>query len=307
MEDKVLIFGHVNPDTDSICSAIVKQILNSQQEDKEPCEAMRLGPINKETQYVLDYLGIPAPKLLEKVSAGQEVILVDHNEFHQSVEGINKAKILEVIDHHRIYNFATTKPIYYIAKPYGCTSTILYEEFKVKDIPVTRKTATLMASAIISDTLLLKSLTTTHHDIKALEKLAKIAEIDINKYGIEMLKAGTNIDGISEEDLLKMDSKEYDKDGIKCIIAQINTADIEDALQREEALKKVMEKKIQEKELDLYILTITDVLKGNSVLIVLGNRADIIEKSYNLVDNKVFVEGVVSRKKQLIPLIEENL
>lgn len=307
MEDKVLIFGHTNPDTDSICSAIVKQILNSQQEDKEPCEARRLGPINKETQFVLDYLGIPTPGLLEKVAPGQEVILVDHNEFHQSVGGIDKAKILEVIDHHRIYNFATTKPIYYIAKPYGCTSTILYEEFKVKDIPVTRKTATLMASAIISDTLLLKSLTTTHHDIKALEKLAKIAEIDVNKYGIKMLKAGTNLKGVSEEEILKMDAKEYDKDGIKCIIAQMNTADIDEALQREDALKKVMESEIKEKELDLYILTITDVLKGNSVLVVLGNRRDLIEKSYNIVNDKVFIEGVVSRKKQLIPLIEENL
>ena len=126
MENKILIFGHKNPDTDTICSALVKEILNK----KNGCEkskSVRLGNVNKETQYALKYLGLEAPELIEKVEEGQEVILVDHNEFNQSVEGIEKAKILEVVDHHRISNFETSEPLYYTARPFGCTSTILFE------------------------------------------------------------------------------------------------------------------------------------------------------------------------------------
>ena len=131
--EKIIVFGHKNPDTDSICSSIVKEILNK----KNGCEnskAVRLGNINKETQYVLDYLGIEAPELIEKVEEGQKVILVDHNDFEQSADGIENAQILGVVDHHRIGNFRTTEPLYYTARPYGCTSTILYKDFIEKGI-----------------------------------------------------------------------------------------------------------------------------------------------------------------------------
>ena len=174
MEKETLIFGHRNPDTDTICSALVKEILEKKN-GNNLAKAVRLGNINKETQYALDYLKIEAPKLLEKVEEGQEVILVDHNEFNQSVDGIENAKIIEVIDHHRISNFETSDPLFYTARPYGCTSTILYEEFLQRNIKIEKEEAVLMASAIISDTLLLKSPTTTQHDKKALEELAKIA------------------------------------------------------------------------------------------------------------------------------------
>ena len=173
MENKILIFGHKNPDTDTICSSMVKQILN-EKDGKTNTQAVRLGNVNKETQYVLDYLKIEAPELIEGVKKGQEVILIDHNEFSQSAEGIEKAKIIEVVDHHRIANFQTTEPLYYTARPYGCTSTILFKDFKQKGIEIEKTEAILMASAIISDTLLLKSPTTTSHDKEALEELAKM-------------------------------------------------------------------------------------------------------------------------------------
>ena len=193
MEENVLIFGHKNPDTDSICSALVKEILNNKSGHYD-CKACRLGNVNKETQYVLDYLGIEAPELLEKVEEGQKVLLVDHNEFTQSVEGIENAKILGVTDHHRISNFETSEPLYYNAKPYGCTATILFEQFKQAGFEIDRKEAVLMASAIISDTLLLKSPTTTDFDKKALEELGQIANLNIEEYGLELLKAGTDLD-----------------------------------------------------------------------------------------------------------------
>ncbi len=257
--------------------------------------------------YVLNYLNIEAPDLLKKVEEGQEVILVDHNEFNQSVEGIDKAKVLEVVDHHRICNFETAEPLYYTAKPYGCTSTILYGEFKANGIEIEKKEATLMASAIISDTLLLKSPTTTEYDKKALEELTKIAEVDVNEYGLEMLKAGTDLDDFSEEELLNLDAKKFEKDGVKCVIAQVNTVSIDEVLKREEKLKEAMENEITKNNLDVCILAITDILNSNSELIVLGNRKDVIEKSHHLEDNKVFLEGVVSRKKQLLPMVESNI
>ena len=308
MKNEILIFGHKNPDTDTICSSMVKEILNK----KNGCEkskAVRLGNVNKETQYVLNYLGLEAPELIEKVEEGQEVILVDHNEFNQSVEGIEKAKILGVTDHHRIANFETSEPLYYIAKPYGCTSTILFEEFKQLGHEIERTEAILMASAIISDTLLLKSPTTTEHDRKALEELGKIANINVEEYGLEMLKAGTDLDDFSAEELINLDAKSLDKNGTKFVIAQVNTVSIDDVLKRQKELEEAINKTIEEKGLSLFVLAITDILNSNSEAIVLGEKGDVIEKAFDkkLENNRVFLEGVVSRKKQLIPFIDKNI
>jgi manganese-dependent inorganic pyrophosphatase len=306
MENKILIFGHKNPDTDTICSSMVKQILN-EKDGKTNTQAVRLGNVNKETQYVLDYLKIEAPELIEGVKKGQEVILIDHNEFSQSAEGIEKAKIIEVVDHHRIANFQTTEPLYYTARPYGCTSTILFKDFKQKGIEIEKTEAILMASAIISDTLLLKSPTTTSHDKEALEELAKIANIDLDTYGIEMLKAGTDLDDFSEEELINLDAKKFEENGVKCVIAQVNTVSIEDVLKRKEKLEEAINNEIEKDNLNLFVFAITDILNSNSQIIALGNRTDIIEKSYKLEDNMAFLEGVVSRKKQILPMVEKNI
>ena len=307
MENKVLIFGHKNPDTDTICSAMVEEILD--RKNGWETKAARLGTVNKETQYVLNYLGLEAPELIEKVEEGQEVILVDHNEFNQSVEGIEKAKILEVVDHHRISNFETSEPLYYTARPFGCTSTILFEEFKASGIKIEKTEAILMASAIISDTLLLKSPTTTDHDRKALEELGKIAGINIEEYGLEMLKAGTDLDDFSAEELINLDAKSLDKDGTKFVIAQVNTVSIEDVLKRQNELEEAMNNAISEKGLSLFVLAITDILNSNSEIIALGTKTDAVEKAFDkkLENNRAFLEGVVSRKKQLLPVIDKNI
>ena len=290
MKNEILIFGHKNPDTDTICSSMVKEILNK----KNGCEkskAVRLGNVNKETQYVLNYLGLEAPELIEKVEEGQEVILVDHNEFNQSAEGIENAKILGVIDHHRISNFETSEPLYYTARPYGCTATILYKDFLQKGIEIEKTEAILMASAIISDTLLLKSPTTTEHDKKALEELGKIANINIEEYGLEMLKAGTDLDDFSAEELINLDAKSLDKNGTKFVIAQVNTVSIDDVLKRQKELEEAINKTIAEKGLSLFVFAITDILNSNSEAIVLGEKVDAVEKAFNkkLENNRVFL------------------
>ena len=285
---------------------MVKQILCEKSGDTN-VKAVRLGNVNKETQYALDYLKISAPELIEKVEAGQKVILIDHNEFNQSADGIENAKIIEVVDHHRICNFQTTDPLYYTAKPYGCTATILYQEFIAKGIEIGKEEAILMASAIISDTLLLKSPTTTKFDEVALGELGRIAGIEINKYGLDLLKAGTDLDDFSEKELINLDAKKFESKGVKCVIAQVNTVSIPDVLTRKAKLEEEMNNAINEESIDLFILAITDILNSNSQIIALGNRTDIVEKTCKLEDNMALLEGVVSRKKQLLPMVENNI
>ena len=308
MEETILIFGHKNPDTDTICSSIVKEKLNKKME-KNNYRAVRLGNVNKETQYVLNYLGIEAPELIEKVEEGQKVIMVDHNEFGQSVDGIENAKIIEVVDHHCIGNFRTSDPLFYTARPYGCTSTILFKEYKLNELEITKEEAVLMASAIISDTLLLKSPTTTKYDKEALDELGKIAKINVEEYGLEMLKAGTDLDDFTAEQLVNLDAKSVEKDGKKFVIAQVNTVSIPDVLKRQNELENAIKNEINNKALDLLVLAITDILNSNSEIIALGNKIDAVEKAFGktLVDNRMFLEGVVSRKKQLLPNIDKNM
>lgn len=305
--EEVLIFGHKNPDTDSICSSLVHEILNKKN-GWNNTKAVRLGNINKETEYVLNYLGIEAPELIEKVEEGQDVLLVDHNEFNQSVDGIEKAKIWGVVDHHRISNFETSEPLYYLAKPYGCTATILFEDFKRLDHSIDKKEAVLMLSAIISDTLLLKSPTTTDYDRKALEELGKIANIDVEKYGLDMLKAGTDLSEFTADELISIDSKKTDSNGVNFQVAQVNTACIEDILKNQTEIEEAIQKFIKENNINVFMFLITDIINSNSEAIVLGDRLDIVEKGFGkkIQDNRIFLEGVVSRKKQITPILIEN-
>lgn len=302
-----LIFGHKNPDTDSICSSLVMEKF-----DKNlgfDVEAVRLGNINKETEYVLNYLGIQAPRMITEVSDGQPVVLVDHNEFSQSVNGIENAKIETVVDHHRIANFQTNEPLYYRAEPVGCTATILYKKFKEENMNIEKKEAILMLSSIISDTLLFKSPTCTKEDVVACENLASIAQIDINSYGMDMLKAGTDLSDFTAEQLINIDSKEFGNGNFKFQIAQVNTACINDVLENKSQIEAVMQDFINNNGLNLFVFLITDIINSNSQAIVLGNNTDTFEKAFNtkLDNNMAFLEGVVSRKKQVAPVILDNI
>ena len=304
--EKILVFGHKSPDTDSICSSIVMADLQTKTRGEEviPC---RLGEINEETKYALKYFEIEEPRLIEKVEEGQTVIMVDHNEFTQTVEGIENAKIDMVVDHHRINNFKTAEPLFYYAQPVGCTSTLLFELYTLNDVVVEPKIAGLMLSAIISDTLLLKSPTTTNKDRKAVEELAKIANINVDEYGLEMLKAGTNLDKYTEEELIRLDAKTIEKEDVKYVIAQVNTVCIPDVLKRKDKIETEINKEILAKGLSLFVFVITDIVNSNSEAIVLGDRIDAVSKTYEIKDNIAVMPGVVSRKKQVLPLIENNI
>ncbi|MGO0062155.1 manganese-dependent inorganic pyrophosphatase [Brevibacillus fluminis] len=305
--EKALIFGHKNPDTDSICSALVYADLKTKLGAN--VEAVRLGSISGETQFVLDYFQAKAPRLVETVANEvNEVILVDHNERQQSVSDIDSVRVTEVIDHHRIANFETSNPLYYRAEPVGCTTTILNKLYKENGVAVTKEIAGLMLSAIISDTLLLKSPTCTQQDVDAAHELAAIAGVDLQAYGLEMLKAGADLSDKSIADLISLDSKEFAMGNAKVEIAQVNAVDVNDVLGRQDELEAALNGIIDEKGLDLFLFVVTDILNNDSVGIALGRAAHVVEKAYNvtLENNKAVLKGVVSRKKQIVPVLTDT-
>ncbi|WP_303217834.1 manganese-dependent inorganic pyrophosphatase [Enterococcus asini] len=299
---KVLVFGHQNPDTDAIGAAIA--FANLQQVLEVDAEAVALGTPSEETQFALDHFGLAAPRVIESVKPETDtVMLVDHNEFQQSVSDIADVTVLAVVDHHRIANFETANPLYYRAEPVGCTSTIIYKLYQEYEAEIPQAIAGIMLSAIISDTLLFKSPTCTPEDINAAEKLADIAKVDLNSYGLEMLKAGTNLGDKSAAELLDLDAKSFPMGGKTVRIAQVNTVDLKEVFNRQQELEAAMVAENAAKGYDLFLLIATDILDSNSELLAVGAPLEVVETAFatTLTDNRAFLPGVVSRKKQVVP------
>ena len=302
----ILIFGHKNPDTDTICSSIVYNNLKRIQ--GMDSEAVRLGEINDETKYALEYFNVRLPRLVEEVEEGQNVILVDHNEFQQSANGIEKAVVREVIDHHRIANFETAAPLYYRAEPLGCTATILKKIYEEQNVNIDKQMAGLMLSAIISDSLLFKSPTCTLQDKVAAEELAKIADVNLEEYGLAMLKAGASTTDKTAETLISLDAKEFVLGEDKLVVAQINTVDANEVADRKEELEAAINAELSSKGLSAYVFVITNILTSDSEVLVLGEKQDKVAAAFGktLENDFMTLEGVVSRKKQVVPQITEE-
>ncbi|TDQ42632.1 manganese-dependent inorganic pyrophosphatase [Aureibacillus halotolerans] len=305
---KTLVFGHKNPDTDTITSAIVYASLKQQM--GLDAEAIRLGEVNGETAYALEYFNVEAPRFVERVAEeAKDVILVDHNEPLQSANDIDQVRIVEVVDHHRISGFQTAEPLYYRAEPVGCTATILNKLFKEHGVEVSKVNAGLMLSAIISDSLLFQSPTCTEEDKAAAAELAAIAEVDVNEYGLAMLKAGASLAGKTAKELISIDAKEFSMGVHRVEIAQINTVDVQEVLALRSELLAEMTTSVSEKNLDLFLLVITDIIKSDSTGLVLGLSEDKAAKAFeqNIIDQVIPLPGVVSRKKQVVPVLTEVL
>lgn len=302
------IFGHQNPDTDAITSAIIMADFEHLHGNKE-AKAYRLGDVAPETQYALDYFKVEAPELLSDDLTDQDVILVDHNEFQQSAETIEKATVKHVIDHHRIANFETAGPLYYRAEPVGCTATILYKMYNERGYEIKPEIAGLMISAIVSDSLLFKSPTCTEQDVNAARALASIADVDVDQYGLDMLKAGASTKDSTEAQLLNKDAKSFNIGESTVRIAQVNTVDIDEVMQRQEALENAMNKEIADENYTSFILVVTDILNSDSKILVAGANTDKIASAFNttLDNNAAFLPGVVSRKKQIVPQVTDAL
>src|SRR5699024_6420436 len=215
--------------------------------------------------------------------------------------------ILEVIDHHRVANFETENPLYFRIEPVGCTATIIKKMYEENNQTISKEVAGLLLSAIISDSLLFKSPTCTLADEEAARELAKIAEVDLDVYGLEMLEAGTDLGDKTIVELLTMDAKEFHMNDYKVEIAQINAINTDDIYKHKDALEEEMNQMIKEKDLSLFLLVVTDILNSNSDALALGDAANKVESAFDveLVNNRAFLEGVVSRKKQIVTALTQ--
>jgi len=236
----------------------------------------------------------------------KKVIMVDHNEFSQSVEGIQDAHILEVVDHHKFANFQTNEATKIRTEPVGCTSTIVYGLYKEAKIEPDEKTALLMLSAILSDTLLFKSPTCTSRDVEVAKELAKLAKVDnISEYGMEMLVAGTSMAKSSMKEIINQDKKIFPIGDMEIAVAQINTVQIEELSARKEEIAKEIEHEIGKYGYSLFLFVVTDIINSNSLVFTYGKEIELVENAFKkeVVNNEILLENVVSRKKQIIPFL----
>ena len=305
---KVFVFGHQNPDSDAIGSSYGYAYLKRQL--GVDAEAVALGTPNEETAFVLDYFGVEAPRVVESAQSEgvNQVILTAHTEFHQSISDIKDVEVIEVVDHHRVANFETANPLMMRLEPVGSASSIVYRMFKENNVEVPKEVAGLLLSGLISDTLLLKSPTTHASDPAVAAELAEIAGVNLEEYGLAMLKAGTNLSSKSAEELIDIDAKTFELNGNQVRVAQVNTVDISDVLSRQAEIEEAINNSIKNNGYSDFVLMITDILNSNSEILALGSNTDKVEAAFNFVldNNHAFLEGAVSRKKQVVPQLTES-
>ncbi len=304
-EKPIYITGHKKPDTDTICSPIAyADYLNKKNPSSDgkkviPC---RLGKINSETRFVLNYFKVKIPKLLNSAK-GKRIILLDHNEKTQTLDDIEKAEIIEIIDHHKI-NFEYEKPIFFHTEPIGSTASLIAKRyFNDKKAKLSKKIAGILLSAILSDTVVFRSPTTTKEDKEIAKKLAKIAGIkDIESFGIEIKKAKASLKGMKAKDIIFSDSKQYKFGNIKLGVGQVEVCGLEEVNARKKEIQKELENSAKKENYDLLVLMATDIIKMGSLLLF-WEKENYIEKAFNKKpkDNTIYLKGVISRKKQIIP------
>ncbi|HEM2793524.1 TPA: manganese-dependent inorganic pyrophosphatase [Streptococcus suis] len=305
---KFLVFGHQNPDTDAIASSYGWAHLEREVYGRD-AEAVALGTPNEETAFALDYFGVTAPRVVESAKAEgvSQVILTDHNEFQQSIADIKDVEVAAVIDHHRVANFETANPLYMRLEPVGSASSIVYRAFKENGVTPPKEVAGLLLSGLISDTLLLKSPTTHATDPQVAAELAEIAGVNLEEYGLALLKAGTNLASKSAEELIDIDAKTFGLNGNDVRVAQVNTVDIAEVLERQAEIEAAMTAASAANGYSDFVLMITDIVNSNSEILALGSNMDKVEAAFNfkLENNHAFLAGAVSRKKQVVPQLTD--
>ncbi len=301
------IIGHKNPDTDSICSAIAYQDFLTKQGVE--AKAFALGGLNNETKLVLEKFQVEAPEIISKLPERAEVILVDHNERKQTIDNVQDLEVVEIIDHHKV-DIQTDKPISILVKPLGSTCSIIAEKYFDNNVELDKKIAGLLLSAIISDTLFFRSPTTTEKDKNLANELAKIAEVEnMEEWSLEMFKAKSDLGDISVEDLIKLDYKTFTfKDG-DYGIGVMETTNINFGLdKKEEILQKLVEIKQKDNLKGVYFV-IVDILNEKGYALYSGNdEKELFTKLFKAEDQGgvLFVDKLVSRKKQIVPVFENQ-
>ncbi|MDP2641923.1 MAG: manganese-dependent inorganic pyrophosphatase [bacterium] len=304
----IKVFGHISPDTDTVGSAVLwAWHLNNNTAHK--ATPYVLGKLNKETSFVLSKWGIDEPELLSEIEEGEEVVIVDTNNPEELLANISEAKILGVIDHHKLIGgISTDMPIEVTMRPYASTATVIYELMGESRETLPENVSGVMLSCILSDTLAFRSPTTTPHDKEIAEKLAKKLGVDITEYSNEMFKAKSDMSDYTDVGLIHLDSKKFEVGDKKIRVSVIETMDSEYILSRKDglirAIKEVLE---EEKDTDEILLFVVSILKEEATVLTYNQFAkDIISTSFNVtVDSDMEVlPGVVSRKKQIFPALK---
>ena len=296
--------GHIIPDSDSVCSAIsLAYLLNKIGRAATPA---RQGELNPETKFILDKFGFEAP-IIKTSFAGDELFITDYSDLAQAPQDMDQTTVVGIVDHHKLGDITTSTPLECWIRPVGCTNTIVKEMYDYHKVEIPKNIASIMLCAILSDTVIFKSPTCTALDIQVVRELAKIAGIeDFGALGMEMFKVKSEVEGTPIRELVMRDYKNFDMHGFKVGVGQLEVVDgsvfdkIKDDLM--EDIKKVKD----EQNLHTVALLLTDIMKEGSEVLVVSNDTSIFEKAFNckLEDGKVWLDGCLSRKKQIIPFLE---
>ncbi len=300
--------GHKVPDSDSICSAIALSYLKK--ETGEDVKPARLGELSPETLFILEKFGFEQPELKMTFADTDGIYVVDHSDRIQGPDDIDDTTVLGIIDHHKLGDITTSTPLECWIRPVGCTNTIIKMMYDFHSVAIPKDIAGAMMCAILSDTVIFKSPTCTTADIKCVEALAEIAGIeDYKELGMEMFRVKSAVEGTPIRDLLLRDFKDFNMHGNKVGIGQLEVIDLavfdemkEDFLADMAALKA-------EGERHSVMLLLTDIMKEGSEVLVISDNADLTDKAYGktLVDGKVWIDGIMSRKKQVVPPLQDSL
>jgi len=296
--------GHIIPDSDSVCSAIsLAYLLNKIGRAATPA---RQGELNPETKFILDKFGFEAP-IIKTSFAGDELFITDYSDLAQAPQDMDKTTVVGIVDHHKLGDITTSAPLECWIRPVGCTNTIVKEMYDYHKVEIPANIAAIMMCAILSDTVIFKSPTCTALDIQVVKELSKICGIeDFGALGMEMFKVKSEVEGTPIRELVMRDYKNFDMHGSKVGVGQLEVVDgsvfdkIKDDLMAD--IKKVKD----EQNLHTVALLLTDIMKEGSEVLVVSNDTSIFEKAFNckLENGKVWLDGCLSRKKQIIPFLE---
>lgn len=296
--------GHIIPDSDSICSAISLAYLMNK--IGRPAIPARQGEPNPETKFILEKFGFELPELRTSF-AGHELYITDYSDRAQAPADLDEATVVGIVDHHKLGDITTSAPLECWIRPVGCTNTIVKEMYDYHKVEIPTNIAGIMMCAILSDTVIFKSPTCTDTDIKTVRELAKICGIeDFGGLGMEMFRVKSAVAGTPVRELVMRDYKNFDMHGSKVGVGQLEVVDgsVFDAIKGD--LMADIQKVKEEQGLHTVALLLTDIMKEGSEVLVTSDDTSIFEKAFNckLEDNKVWLEGCLSRKKQIIPFLE---
>ncbi|KUJ95575.1 MAG: Inorganic diphosphatase [Desulfonauticus sp. 38_4375] len=301
----VYVYGHKNPDTDSVCAAIAVADLKSKL-GVEAKPAMQ-GELNPESKFVLEKFGVDAPEIISSAK-DKQLILVDHSDLAQSLDDLAEGEILGIVDHHKLGDVTTPNPLECWIWPVGCTCTVIKYMYDFFGVEIPKNIAGIMLCAILSDTVIFKSATCTEKDKEAAEALAKIAGVDdLKALGMEMFKVKSAVEGTPIRDLLFRDYKDFNMSGTKVGIGQLEVVDLSILDPVKDALYEEMKKVKEEKGNHSVFLMLTDIMKEGTELLIVSDDPSVVEKAFGKAPEgrSVWLDGVMSRKKQVVPNFEK--